>query len=101
MPKRRLSVSEEETGEKKAWDLPKRPPRTAREKRQAHEKKAKQNSLVTAVRKSLTSQYHESFRSLRRELGRVGAMVMRFNDGDPVQIVLDRLDRVRGLRSRR
>jgi hypothetical protein len=53
------------------------------------------------VRKSLTKQYHESFRSLRRELGRVGAMVMRFNDGDPVRLVLDRLDRVRGLRSRR
>jgi hypothetical protein len=93
--------SEDEPGEKKAWDLPRRPPRTPKEKRQAREMKAKQNSLVTAVRKSLTKQYHESFRSLRRELGRVGAMVMRFNDGDPVQIVLDRLDRVRGLRSRR
>ena len=39
--------------------------------------------------------------ALRRELGRVGATVMRVNDGDPVQLVLDRLDRLRGMRSRR
>ena len=62
---------------------------------------ARGGGLVKAVRKSLTKQYHESFKTLRRELGRVGATVMRVNDGDPVQLVLDRLDRLRGLRSRR
>ena len=56
---------------------------------------------MKAVRQSLTKQYHESFRALRRELGRAGATVMRVNDGDPVQLVLDRLDRLRGLRTRR
>ncbi|MCE9564834.1 MAG: DUF58 domain-containing protein [Planctomycetes bacterium] len=61
----------------------------------------KGNSLVKFVRQSLTKQYHESFKTLRRELGRVGATVMRVNDGDPVRLVLDRLDRLRGMRSRR
>jgi hypothetical protein len=56
---------------------------------------------MKVVRQSLTIQYHESFRILRRQLGQVGATVMRANDGDPVQLVLDRLDRLRGMRSRR
>ena len=50
---------------------------------------------------NLTRQYHESFRAMRRALSRVGATVMRVNDGDPVRLVLDRLDRLRGMRSRR
>jgi uncharacterized protein (DUF58 family) len=50
---------------------------------------------------NLTRQYHESFRNMRRELARVGATVMRVNDGDPVRLVLERLDRLRGMRSRR
>ena len=33
--------------------------------------------------------------------GTVGATVVRVNEGDPVQLVLDRLDRLRGMRSRR
>jgi hypothetical protein len=53
------------------------------------------------VQDNLTRQYHESFRVLRRTLGAVGATVMRANDGDPVRLVLDRLDRLRGMRSRR
>ncbi|MFO0911301.1 MAG: DUF58 domain-containing protein [Isosphaeraceae bacterium] len=57
--------------------------------------------LARFVRDNLTKQYHESFKTLRRELGRAGATVMRVNDGDPVQLVLDRLDRLRGLRTRR
>jgi uncharacterized protein (DUF58 family) len=50
---------------------------------------------------NLTRQYHESFRTMRRDLSRVGATVMRVNDGDPVRMVLERLDRLRGMRSRR
>ncbi len=67
----------------------------------ARKESAQARGLVKYVRDRLTRQYHESFRSLRRELGRAGATVMRVNDGDPVQLVLDRLDRLRGLRSRR
>jgi uncharacterized protein (DUF58 family) len=50
---------------------------------------------------NLTRQYHDSFRNMRRELSRVGATVMRVSDGDPVRLVLERLDRLRGMRSRR
>jgi uncharacterized protein (DUF58 family) len=57
--------------------------------------------LMPLVHDALTKQYHESFRKFRRMLGQVGATVVRVNDGDPVQLVLDRLDRLRGMRSRR
>jgi hypothetical protein len=57
--------------------------------------------LAKAVGESLTRQYHEKYRLLRRAFGRVGAAVVRVNEGDPVQLVLDRLDRLRGMRSRR
>jgi hypothetical protein len=63
--------------------------------------KNEERDALKLVRDSLTLQYQESFRILRRQLGRVGATVMRANDGDPVQLVLDRLDRLRGMRSRR
>lgn len=94
-----MVAAEEEPALRHAWDLPQRKGKSAKKAIRAAE--ARQGSLMKAVRKSLTRQYHESFRELRRQLGRVGATVMRFNDGDPVQLVLDRLDRVRGLRSRR
>lgn len=57
--------------------------------------------LLPLVQQTLTKQYHEAFRKARRALGEVGATVVRVNDGDPVQVVLDRLDRLRGMRSRR
>lgn len=57
--------------------------------------------LGQIVLDNLTKQYHEQFRTMRRALARVGATVMRANDGDPVRLVLDRLDRLRGLRTRR
>jgi hypothetical protein len=53
------------------------------------------------IRATLTRQYHEAFRKARRALGQVGATVVRVNEGDTVQLVLDRLDRLRGMRSRR
>ncbi|HEV3384316.1 MAG TPA: DUF58 domain-containing protein [Gemmata sp.] len=63
--------------------------------------KIRSRNLTKVVRQSLTKQYHESFRALRRQLGQAGATIMRMNDGDPVQLVLERLDRLRGMRSRR
>jgi hypothetical protein len=56
---------------------------------------------LTVVQAGLARQYHESFRKLRRAFGRVGGTVVRVTEGDPVQLVLDRLDRLRGMRSRR
>jgi hypothetical protein len=91
----------EPTGRRNPWDIPRRKARNDREKRAAAAMSSRRTSIVTIVRQSLTKQYHESFKTLRRELSRVGATVMRVNDGDPVQLVLERLDRLRGMRSRR
>ncbi len=85
----------------KAWKAFKRSARNAKGRDATLASIARKFNLVQIVRRSLTKQYHESFRTLRRELGRVGATVVRVNDGDAVQIVLDRLDRLRGMRSRR
>ena len=91
---------DEELPVRQSWGLPKRNA-TGGKRTLADRTNGRPNTMVQAVRQRLTRQYHESFRTLRRQLGRVGATVMRFNDGDPVQLVLDRLDRVRGMRSRR
>ncbi|HEX4613920.1 MAG TPA: DUF58 domain-containing protein [Urbifossiella sp.] len=56
---------------------------------------------ATAVRDALAKHYHEQFRRARRALGTAGATVIRVNETDPIQVVLDRLDRLRGLRTRR
>ena len=61
----------------------------------------RQQRISKIVLENLTRQYHEQFRVMRRALSGTGATVMRVNDGDPVRLVLDRLDRLRGMRSRR
>lgn len=88
----------EEDGIGRKIDLPKRTTRDLREKKTFE---AKQSRILKSVRDNLTRQYHERFRTLRRQLSKAGATVMRVNDGDPVQLVLERLDRLRGMRSRR
>ena len=62
---------------------------------------ARHKRITKIVHDNLTRHYHESFRVMRRALAQAGATVMRVNDGDPVRLVLDRLDRLRGMRSRR
>lgn len=69
---------------RRRFGLPRRPP-----------------NLAPLVQAALTRQYHAHFLRLRRALGRAGAVVVRVGEEDSVQLVLDRLDRVRGLRSRR
>lgn len=56
---------------------------------------------AATVREAIAKHYHEQFRRVRRALGRSGATVLRINETDPIQVVLDRLDRLRGLRTRR
>ncbi len=65
------------------------------------EASARQKRINKIVLDNLTRQYHETFRTMRRSLCGVGATVMRVDDGDAVRLVLDRLDRLRGMRSRR
>jgi hypothetical protein len=53
------------------------------------------------VKSVLVSRYHRGFAELRTALAKAGATVVRVEDGDPVRLVLDRLDRLRGTRTRR
>jgi hypothetical protein len=61
-------------------------------------KSVKIGSLVKSV---LVSRYHRGFAEVRSALARAGATVVRVEDGNPVRLVLDRLDRLRGTRTRR
>jgi hypothetical protein len=89
-------------------DKPKPAARTPEAKARKKKKQPKtpfdlnrQAILISIVQGSLTRQYHDAYRKFRRQFGQVGATVVRVDDGDPVQVVLDRLDRLRGMRSRR
>lgn len=53
------------------------------------------------VRSVLVSRYHRGYAAMRATFTRAGATVVRLEDGDPVAVVLDRLDRARGVRVRR
>jgi hypothetical protein len=61
-------------------------------------KSLKIGGLVKSV---LVSRYHRAYAELRTALAKAGATVVRVEDGDPVRLVLDRLDRLRGTRTRR
>ncbi|MGL6095476.1 MAG: hypothetical protein ACRC7O_06725 [Fimbriiglobus sp.] len=56
--------------------------------------------LGAVVRAGLTARYHRGYAALKAALGTAGVQVVRVEDGDPVQRVLDRLDRLRGTRVR-
>jgi len=57
--------------------------------------------LGSLVRSVIVARHQRGFLAVRSALTKSGAMVVRFEDGDPVQLVLDRLDRLRGVRVRR
>lgn len=57
--------------------------------------------ITQVVQAGLVRQYQRRFILLRTELARVGATVLRVAEDDPVRVVLDRLDRLRGQRTRR
>ena len=46
-------------------------------------------------------QYHRNYFRLRKAFGRLGVVVVRAEHGEPVQTVLDRMDRLRGVGRRR
>ena len=47
------------------------------------------------------ARYHRAYHRVRRAFGRLGVMVVRSDSDEPVRLVLDRLDRLRGLGGRR
>jgi uncharacterized protein (DUF58 family) len=52
--------------------------------------------IGVVVRSVLVSRYHHGFDRVRSALAKAGATVVRVEDEDPVQLVLERLDRLRG-----
>jgi hypothetical protein len=53
------------------------------------------------VKSVLVSRHHRGFAHVRSALAKAGATVVRVEEDDPVQLVLERLDRLRGARVRR
>lgn len=53
------------------------------------------------LEEAMTARFHVAFARLRRQLGRLGVPVVCARSGDPAQVILDRLDRLRSLRRRR
>lgn len=50
---------------------------------------------------ALTRGYQQRYQKLQTDLARLGASVVRVTLDDPIRAVLDRIDRLRGMRSRR
>ncbi len=65
------------------------------------EEPPQQLKIGTLVRTVMIARYHKAYAQLRATLTRAGALVVRVEDGDPVQLILDRLDRLRGVRVRK
>ena len=57
--------------------------------------------IATVVQAVLIARYHRNFATLRSALAKSGATVVRVDSGDPVRLVLERLDQLRGARIRR
>ena len=45
--------------------------------------------------------YHIAFQALRRTLGRAGVTLLRAQQHESVRLILNRMDRLRGVRARR
>ncbi len=59
-------------------------------------------SSAEAIQQRLAQRdYERAFQQMRRQLVAVGAAVLRLDADDPLPVVLERLDRLRGYRSRR
>jgi uncharacterized protein (DUF58 family) len=58
-------------------------------------------SLAKQLRQLMTARYHRSYREVRRMFGRLGVPVIRAGAGEPAQLILDRIDRLRAIRRRR
>ena len=79
-------------------DLP--PPRDPRAPADGVPKKNR-TTLGSVIQFTLVGEYHRKFEALRLKLVRAGAHVVRVNQGEPVRLILARLDRIRGAGIRR
>jgi uncharacterized protein (DUF58 family) len=58
-------------------------------------------ALADEIAQDFVESYHKAYFRLRREFGRLGVLVVRADHEEPVHIILDRLDRLRGVGRRR
>jgi uncharacterized protein (DUF58 family) len=58
-------------------------------------------AIADEVMRDYVDGYHRTYFRLRREFGRLGVLVIRADQREPVQIVLDRIDRLRGVARRK
>jgi hypothetical protein len=58
-------------------------------------------AIAEEISRDFIDQYHKAYFRIRREFGRLGVLVIRADSREPVQMVLDRLDRLRGVGRRR
>jgi hypothetical protein len=58
-------------------------------------------AIAEELTRDFIAHYHKAFFKVRREFGRLGVVVVRADHEEPVQMVLDRLDRLRGVARRR
>jgi uncharacterized protein (DUF58 family) len=66
----------------------------------ANGRRAGRPTLAAVVRTALVRRHHRKYADLKTALARAGVRVIRINETDPVRLVLDRLDRLRGTRVR-
>jgi hypothetical protein len=58
-------------------------------------------AIVSLVERAVLSAYHRAFADLRAELTRAGASLVKVDHDEAVRLVLEKLDRLRGVRARR
>jgi uncharacterized protein (DUF58 family) len=58
-------------------------------------------AIIDEIERDAIKQYHMSYFKIRREFGRLGVLVVRAEQDETVQMVLDRMDRLRGVGRRR
>jgi hypothetical protein len=58
-------------------------------------------AIAEELTRDFIAHYHKAFFKIRREFGRLGVLVIRADHEEPVQMVIDRLDRLRGVGRRR
>ncbi|HET6574343.1 MAG TPA: DUF58 domain-containing protein [Fimbriiglobus sp.] len=83
------------------WPADVPPPPDRRAGKRVRDGSMKSLRIGNLVKSVLVSRYHRAYAELRTVLAKAGATVVRVEDGDPVRLVLDRLDRIRGTRVRR
>jgi uncharacterized protein (DUF58 family) len=77
-------------------DMPPPPDRKA-----ADRLRRKKVAIGRLIEDALVGEYHRKFEAVRTTLVKAGVTVHRFNSDDPVRLILQRLEQVRGARVRR